>query len=119
MLTWGLVRREVRCFGSSYLRTSGEKLLRYTVASRKRMLSCRMPQLKVFSGAVAQEARLRRTFAGLGSVSLRRFSVQPARRASATAANCELTPSLRRIDLICERTVEIDTYAVFAISSAQ
>ena len=44
---------------------------------------------------------------------------QPARRASATAASWELTPSFCRIDLICERTVETATKAPVAMSSAQ
>ena len=55
------------------------------------------------------EVRLPRlALSGLQSVSL----------ASATAATCELTPSFWRIDLICDRTVDMATHDSFAISSA-
>ncbi len=56
---------------------------------------------------------------GLGGCFGAQSKDQSARRARATAANWELTPSFWSMALICERTVEIDTNAARAISSAQ
>ena len=100
--------------------TSGGTALRYTAAYPRWLLSARVTQARLGKSrlSVDQEARLRRAFAGLG-VASSLSGDHPTRRANATAASCELTPSFWRIDLICERIVEMDKNAAFAISSAQ
>ena len=101
--------------------TSGGTALRYTAAYPGWLLSARVTHADYERArlSVAQEARLRRAFAGLGRGVPRVSGDHPTRRANATAASCELTPSFWRIDLICERIVEMDKNAAFAISSAQ
>ena len=93
--------------------------LKYTSAAISWPRSCHGGRRRRHPLTFGQEAWRRRPFEGFGGITGRASSDHPARRAIATAASWEFTPSLSKMALICDRTVEIDTKAAFAMSSAQ